>query len=133
MANEDFVLFTYSPLQFNHIWRTTGKQWQSYKYVCNRVSRYKLTQQANANKLRIMPEGNGIPQKELQGIMKKTGETLAYWRFAKSVMQAIKKGVFTENDLDKINEQARMLLRENHNINIEKLAKWVNESLSQVQ
>jgi hypothetical protein len=133
LANEDFVLFSYSPLAFFHIRRTTGKQWQSYKYVCNRVSRYKLTLEANVRKLEKMPVGNGLPQRELQGINKKTKDTLQYWHFARKVMKAAKQGIITENDLNQLNEQAKEQLREHNYINIQKLEQWVNESLSEVQ
>jgi hypothetical protein len=101
--------------------------------VCNRVSRYKLTLEANVKKLREMPMGNGIPQRELQGINDKTRETLQYWSFARRVMQGVKKGIITENDLIRLNEQAREQLREYNYINIQNLEQWVDKLLSPVQ
>ena len=80
-----------------------------------------------------MPMGNGAPQRELQGINEKTRDTLQYWRFARTVMHAVKKGIIPENDLNRLNEQAKEQLREYNYINIQKLEKWVNEFLSEVE
>ena len=102
----------------------------AYRQVSNRESRYRLTQEANAQRLVEMVEGNGVAKRELRGVMAGTQENLDYWQFAKEVMLAVKAGRITENVLNGLNAQADQQLRENNNINIKKLEKWVKEQSS---